>query len=421
MHTIAPPAPAPSPTAAAPPEPTAKKVTPPSNVNVNGDTRSTEVKAPPEHESDAMRELEDLDIPAERKPYKPKKADKEVDKQIEPEEDKPVEPVKSEETEAEPEKQAETKPVKAAELRVAYEKSKETLKAKDAEIAKLQTELKTAKSAPVDDPEKKVLLEKFEAAEKRRSELEKEIAFVAYHKSKEFVDKYQKPYEEAWTKAVAELAELSIENEDGTSRTATSHDLLTLANLPLGEARKRANQMFGDAADDVMAHRRKIRELSDAQTKALDDAKKNSETVTKENQTQALQQQERIKTLWADENKAWQEKFPRWFKPEDGDEEGNALLAKGYEMADAAFSNQGTPEERVKLHAQLRNKAAAFPKLALHLKKARTRIKELETALAAYEDSEPAAGEGGKQRSITPTGSGMDEAFSELDSIGKRK
>ena len=90
-------------------------------------------------------------------------------------------------------------------------------------------------------------------------------------------------------------------------------------------------------------------------------------------------------------------------------------------MADAAFSNQGSPEERVKLHAELRNKAAAFPKIALRLKQARSKIKELETALAAYEDSEPAAGEGGKPRSVTPTGSGMDEAFAEIESLSKRK
>lgn len=374
-----------------------------------------------------MRELEELAAPTERKPYKPKESKREIDKQIEPEEAKPAEggddtgEEQAKPTEKTDEKPAEQKPEKIADVRIKYDQSKKTIKEKDAEIARLQNELKTAKSVPVDDPEKKTLLEKFEATEKKRQSLEKELAFIAYHKSDEFVEKYQKPYEEAWTKAVGELAELTIEAEDGSRRTATSQDLLALANLPLGEARKMANAMFGDAADDVMAHRRKIRDLSDAQTKALDDAKKNSETRSKEQQAQALQQQEKIKKLWADENAAWQEKFPRWFKPEDGDEEGNALLAKGYEMADAAFSNQGTPEERVKLHAQLRNKAAAFPKLALHLKKARTRIKELETALAAYEDSEPAAGEGGKPRTVTPTGSGMDEAFAEIESLGKRK
>jgi hypothetical protein len=196
---------------------------------------------------------------------------------------------------------------------------------------------------------------------------------------------------------------------------------MSLAKMPLKEAWAAAKTMFGDAASEIMAHRRSIIELSDAQTKALDDAKKNAETHDKEKQTQSLQQRQKIASLWQDENKAWQEKFPRWFKPEDGDEEGNTLLAKGYEMADAAFSNNGdkTPEEKVKLHAELRNKAAAFPKIALRLKQAKTRIKELEKSLKEFEQSEPPSGDGGKPRAVKPGGAWSDP-FSELDSLSKK-
>ncbi len=361
-----------------------------------------------------MRDLEVLDEPKAPRPAPPQKKEakpKEVEEEIE---------VEAKETE-EPTKATETKPQKAAELRTAYERSKETIKSKDAEIAKLQGELKTVREKPAEDPEKKTLLEKFEAADKRRQALEKEIAFVAYHKSEEFVNKYQKPYEEAWGKAVSELNELTIESEDGTTRKATAQDLLALSNLPLGEARTAAKKMFGDAADDVMSHRRKIRELSDAQNKALTEAQQNAETHEKEKQTQSLQQRQKMATLWQDENKAWAEKFPRWFKPEDGDEEGNKLLAKGFELADAAFSNNGqkAPEEMVKLHAELRNKAAAFPRLALRLKTARTRIKELEASLAEYEKSEPSPGKGGGNR-VTKPGDPWADPFSELDSLNKK-
>jgi hypothetical protein len=364
-----------------------------------------------------MRELEAMEIPEERPAPKPPEAKVKKEEVKAHDEEVEVEEA-AKPTAKEPEA---PKPPKAAELRTAYEKSKETIKAKDAEITRLQSELKTAKDKPADDPEKKAILEKFEASEKRRQELEQEIKFVAYNKSEEFFEKYQKPYEEAWSKAVSELNELTIESEDGTVRKATAQDLLALSNMPLGEARKLAKTMFGDAADDVMAHRRKIRELSDAQTKALDDAKKNAETHDKEKQTQSLQQRQKIATLWQDENKAWQEKFPRWFKPEDGDEEGNALLAKGYEMADAAFSNNGdkTPEEKVKLHAELRNKAAAFPKIALRLKQAKTRIKELEKSLKEFEQSEPPSGDGGKPRAVKP-GDAWSDPFSELDSLSKK-
>lgn len=365
--------------------------------------------------SDSMRELESMAEPDERPAPQPKepKAAKEKETEIEapvldkePAPDKPAEPVK---------------PVKAAELRTAYEKSKETIKTKDAEITRLQNELKSAKATPTEDPEKKTLSEKLQAVEKRKAELEQQIQFVAYQKSEEFHTKFQKPYEEAWSRAVSELSELVVENEDGSSRAATAQDLLTLANMPPVDARKLAKSMFGDAADDVLAHRRKIRELADAQNKAIQDAEKNAEAHHKEQQTQSLQQKQKMATLWADENKAWQEKFPRWFKPEEGDEKGNELLAKGYEMADAAFSSNGnhTPEQRVKLHAELRNKAAAFPKLAYRLKQARTRIKELETSLAEYENSEPKAGEGGKPRATTPVDM-ISDSYAELDAIAKK-
>jgi hypothetical protein len=364
-----------------------------------------------------MRELEEMEVPEDRPA--PKLKETKVEKEEVTTDDEEVKV----EDKAKPAKEPEApKLERSRDLRTALDKAKIEVVSKEAEITRLKAELKSAKDKPADDPEKKAILEKFEASEKRRQELEQEIKFVAYNKSEEFVEKYQKPYEEAWSKAVSELNELTIESEDGTVRKATAQDLLALSNMPLGEARKMAKTMFGDAADDVMAHRRKIRELSDAQTKALDDAKKNAETHDKEQQTQSLQQRQKIATLWQDENKAWQEKFPRWFKPEDGDEEGNALLAKGYEMADAAFSNNGdkSPEEKVKLHAELRNKAAAFPKLALRLKQAKTRIKELEKSLKEFEQSEPPSTEGGKSRLTTQPGDPLFDSMAELDAIGKK-
>lgn len=379
-----------------------------------------------------MRELEELAVvPEERKPYQAKGGDNKRPPSIADGADTSTSQTTDTTTTTDapsakdatkPSADSETaKPVKAAELRTAYEKSKETIKTKDAEITRLQNELKAAKSTPVDDPEKKTLAEKLQAVEKRKAELEQQIQFVDYQKSEEFQTKYKKPYESAWAKAVSEVSQLTMSLEDGTTRKATAADILNLANAPLDQLDEAAERMFGKSSARVIRHVEKIRELADAQTQAVTEAEKNAETHYKEQQTQSLQQQQKMATLWQDENKAWQEKFPRWFKPEDGDEKGNELLAKGYAMADAAFSSNGnhTPEQRVKLHAELRNKAAAFPKVAYKLKEARTRIKELEKSLAEYENSEPKAGEGGKPRATTPA-DGLTDGFAELDSIAKK-
>lgn len=313
------------------------------------------------------------------------------------------------------------KPVKAAELRQAYEKSKETLKAKDAELVTLRNELKAARETPRNDPEKSSLLAKFQEAETRSKALEEKLRLVDFQQSDEFVKNYQKPWEDAWTKAATEIQELPIELEDGSTRVATVQDLIALSQMKIGEARQYAKKMFGDGADDVMAHLRKLRDLSDAQQKALADAKANSETHFKKQSEEALQARQKTATLWKDENDAWTTKFPKFFKPIDGDEEGNALLARGYELVDRAFSSNGkaTPEERVKLHAELRNKAAAFPRLALQLKRAKGRIAELEKSLAEFEDSAPPAGDGAKARATKP-GDPIEDGFAEIDEIAKK-
>ncbi len=387
-----------------------------------------------EHLSDGMRELEQMsadDAPRPApKPKKPAVTDpkKPTDPKTPPKEaDEPEDPTAELEDDAEEaaEQKAPEKPVKAAELRTAYEKSKADLKTKDAEITKLKTELKQAQEAPRNDPEKKLLAEKFEASEKKRQALEQELRVVAYQKSEEFVEKYDKPWNEAWEQASTELSELMIEQEDGSARVATVKDLQALLHLPPVEARKFAKAAFGEAADEVMAHYRKLKDLSAKHTKALADSAKNAETFHKEREAKTVAERQKEYATWTEANKTWPEKFPSFFAPKEGDEQGNALLAKGYEMADKAFSSNGnmSPEERVKLHAEVRNKAAAFPRVALDLKRARARIKELEASLAQFEESEPKSGDGGRGRTVKPATNGiaadMEDGYAELDRMAK--
>lgn len=367
--------------------------------------------------SDAMAELEEFNAPAaERKKPQPKPA-AQPKKPEAPKEPEPKAEVKDPEPEPE-KKPEEPKPQKAAELRTAYEKAKQTIKDHEAEIARLKSEKNGSAGVNELSDANKVLAEKLEAADKRNAELEKEITFVNYQKSKEYKDKYEAPLVEAWERAQADLNELTVEDEEGNSRKATENDLLALAQMPLKEAWAKAKGMFGDAASEIMDHRRRVIDLMQAQNKALKEAQTNSEARNKEQQALHLQQREKLGKLWQDENKAWADKFPKWFQPEDGDEKGNALLAKGYELASSAFSTNGgkTPEEMVKIRAEVRNKAAAFPKLAYKLKQARDRIKELEKTVSEYEASEPPAGEGGKPRAET-NGTGFEDAMAELDRL----
>lgn len=270
----------------------------------------------------------------------------------------------------------------------------------------------------------KALEERVTATEARNKLLEEEIVFVNYSKSKEYQDKYEAPYRQAWNDAISELAELTVEEADGTTRTATQHDMEMLANMPAGEARKKANAMFGDSADDVIAHRRKIIDLARSQEKALEEAKGKGLERVKQTEQQRKESRAREQQLWTEANSALTERYPKMFGPVEGDAEGNSMLEKGLAQADRIFAPTPetapkTPEERVALHALARYKIANHNRQARWLKNAKARIKELETKLKDYEGSEPNGGLTGGPGG-TGTGGYLEDANAELDQLAKQ-
>lgn len=374
------------------------------------------------------------------KPAAKPAAEKPIEKPVEKPAEKPVEKPEDKPADQKPEDQV--RPVKAADLRGAYEGLKKKVREEyEPKLAQLEAKVREFESRKPE--ETAVLAEELKSAKQRRDELEAEIKFVNYEKSAEFRDTYQKPYHEAWQKAMADLSELTITDDDGNTRAASPNDLAILANMKLGEARVKAREMFGDAADDIMIHRKIIRDLSDKQAKALEDAKKNAvEREKSEQANRQIQHQEKIR-LWQEQNQQLAKKYPNWFGEVEGDAEGNTLLKKGFTLADLHFAGpQGmkpediemlppkfrdaikakghlTVQEGVALDALLRNKIASHSRLALHLKTARERIKELEKTIEEYEKSEPPAGSGGSGRS-GGSSSGMLDAEAELDALDRK-
>ena len=331
------------------------------------------------------------------KPAKPaaKAADGEeteakLDDEAKPEgEAKPEEKPGPEGKPSEPEKPGKTSPWKLVE---SYKKSNAQLQQ---EIAELRTSMK-----PGELP--KEHQEKFSAIEARNKELEDEIRHVNYSKSKEFAEQFQKPYEEAWTNAIADLKELVITNEDGSSRAATAQDLIALSNMPLGQARATAKEWFGDSADDVMAHRRVIRDLSDKQTKALEESKKGGSERDQQRQVEMQAKQkarsEETAKVWAQVNAEALEKY-EYLRPVEGETERNEKLEKAQKFVDETLKknlNQAkTVEERdaiIKAHAALRNRAVGFSVLKHENVGLKAKVVELEKAIAEFQASEPTGG-----------------------------
>lgn len=275
-----------------------------------------------------------------------------------------------------------------------------------ARALKAEAELLELSKRALPEEQWKATQEKLANAEKRLKDHEDELRFTNYQKSEEFKSKYQEPYERAWGKAITDLSDLSITDANGNARKFTAEDMLTLLNGGLVESRKLAEEWFGPAAPDVLARRDKIRDAHESMQAALDDAKKNGASREKELMEK---RQGAFKETAGVVRNAFQEAtkqilshpvHSKWLTPTDGDDEGNALLEKGYAFARDAFNAKPlaeglSPEQRAdaaRKHAALINRAAAYRRLVAAVDKRDARIKELETALGEYESSVPGNG-----------------------------
>lgn len=294
-----------------------------------------------------------------------------------------------------------------------YKKTTSELKAKVETYEKEIASLKSSKPAEVP----KDIQDRLTAAEAKVKEYEDDIRFSNYQRHPEFIEKYQKPYFAAFAKATAELSEVAVTDPNtGATRPATAEDMQMLLSLPLGKAREVADQMFGAFANDAMAHRRDIKAAFDAQKMALEDAKKNGAAREKQwrdqQETQQRQTREVIENTWsaARRESTTDPTHGKYFTPVEGDQKGNAALAKGLEFADKVFklnplepgiSNEERAD-RVKRHAAAYYRQAAYPRMKQWIEERDTRIAELEKQLDEFGASEPAQ-VGEKAKTTTPS------------------
>lgn len=252
----------------------------------------------------------------------------------------------------------------------------------------------------------KEVQEKLSKAESRAKELEDEIRFVSYEKSAEFKDKFDAPYVNAWNDALSELGELTVTGPDQQPRAFGAQDIMDLVNLPLQKARELADSLYGHFANDVMAHRTKIKDLFKKRGLALDEAKKSG--AAREQQQREQHQKtyteisEQVKTHWERSNAdaLADPANGQFFKPVEGDEHWNQRLAKGFELVDRAFAESPldpklNAEQRaavVKRHAAVRNRAAAFGPLKYKLSKVEAENAALKKELEQFRGSEPDLG-----------------------------
>jgi len=256
----------------------------------------------------------------------------------------------------------------------------------------------------------KELSDRLSAIQKRNEELEQHIRFVDYSKSQEFVDKYQKPYEEAWTRAVTGLKGLKVQFTDPATsevvaRDMTPQDIAALAAMEPAAARMEIKNRFPEDAAEVRGYVDRIRDLSEAQSRALETEKTKGGEWQKQQAEQMKAVHEANGKLWMQFNKEAAEKH-EFLRPVEGDDERNTKLDKATAFVQRALSSNAndpklTEEQRaqvIKEHVAVRNRAIAYSVLMHENKALKAQLAEREAALKAFEDSGPTDGNGkGKQ------------------------
>lgn len=248
-------------------------------------------------------------------------------------------------------------------------------------------------------PNVEAFKERAEKAEARLKEVEDHIKFIDYQQSDEFKTQYEQPYVQAWQRALTEMQELSVSTTEGDSRPATNDDLIHIVQLPLGEARKAAKELFGDSAEDVMAHRRTLRELAGKQQEALD-------TMKKMGSEKLQQQQQALSTARAESGRLFNEYISSddtqqpFLMEKEGDDEWNNLLNSKRDWIQKAMSTDSTdpkltPEQRAQVardHAHIRGRAIGFSTLKLENTRLRNQIEQQRQEIAQLKSSEPSEG-----------------------------
>lgn len=272
-------------------------------------------------------------------------------------------------------------------LREAYDRLHGHYKAVKAEVEQFRSSGRTKA-----EPAYAELQAKHKELEERYKAIDAEMRFIDYEKSSEFKEQFHAPYIKTWQEATSQLRDYRALNADGTERAPTAEDLTAVVRAQsTPEARRIAKEIFGeDDAQDIVNLRAKIIEKH----RQMEEAKADFRTKGSERAAQQQREMEEASTQaeaqWNRLNSEAVEKYPEWFKADEGDDKGAELLKEGFELADRAWDGRGMkPDELLRLRSAMRNRAGAFRYVAHKLETQKSRIAELEAKLAEYEQSEP--------------------------------
>lgn len=375
-------------------------------------------------------ETKPADAPAPSKPESPTKTEppkKTVAELDDPEPELEETPEKPEETiEPTPDKEpAAAKPEVFPDRRKTENKlTWKNLRGLQNENAALRQQLDEFKSKlpdPTDHPKYKDALSKIEAQTKRADAAEKDLEFSRFERSPRFRSEYLQPILEANQAGARAMLALDVALADGNVRAGTPEDWQRLMSIQDPRTRlTEAKKVFGEdpASLAVFArHEGNVEQLTARATHALEEYQTKGSEQEKQQaeatQKRAAEVRERVGKAWQQSVTELMEKDGKWFKPIEGDDEGNTLLQAGYEKTKAALSklnllDPAMPDEdrnkAIASHVEMMHKAAAYDRLQHLFRKRGDLMRQLKKELAQYKSSTPTDGDGrGVKQTAEPT------------------
>lgn len=300
---------------------------------------------------------------------------------------------------AAPEKQR--KPGSLAEFRENYERTKKELETE----RKLKEELRIA----LTEGSKKEIAAAKAALEKERDEIrakyeeaETRVRHLDYTRSHDYQQKYQEPIKNAWAKASKAVAELKVNNEDGTRRDATSQDLTKILQISNGsDAREAAKAMFGEDAPDVMAMRRQILDLYESADEAVKDWKTKGDEAQERAHREAAEHNTKLETEFDGHLSSVRSKHPDIYDFDPKDAESEKYVRETERFIDIALKGKGLPEglspqeksRRIAINqAEIAARARAWAPQILARRRAEAEVEKLKAEIAELRGTEPGPG-----------------------------
>jgi len=302
-------------------------------------------------------------------------------------------------TKAEP---AKPEPTSIKQFREQYDLTKKERDDFAAKVSELERARSEGTRKEVEEATKSLKAE-MDSIRKNAEELDTEVRYLNYTRSGEYKQKYETPLREAWQTALGDIDGIRVTDADGTERDASHHDIMAILNVPVAKAAIIAQETFGPAAPEIMAHRRRLLELTQSRDKSIAEWKEKGAQREVERSKQVEGRQSRSRELFESQFSDYEKSHPQLFGREEGDDDGNKLLDESDRLIRIALKGEGVDadmgyEDKVdlitKAQAQVALRARAYGRERLRVIRLQQKVAELEKKVGKVRSSEPGQGEG---------------------------